>query len=54
MKFELTKDFIGGLNECIENKDQKFISMITDCHPADISEILDELEFKNLFSIRTT
>ena len=48
MKFELTKDFIGGLNECIENKDQKsIISMITDCHPADIAEILDELEFKN-------
>ena len=48
MKFELTKDFIGGLNESIENKDQKsIISMITDCHPADIAEILDELEFEN-------
>ena len=48
MKFELTKDFIGGLNECIENKDQKsIIAMITDCHPADIAEIFDELEFKN-------
>ncbi len=48
MKFELTKGFIGGLNECIENKDQKSINaMITDCHPADIAEILDELEFEN-------
>ncbi|MFL2569323.1 MAG: magnesium transporter [Flavobacteriales bacterium] len=48
MKFELTKDFIGELNECIENKDQKsIITMITDCHPADIAEILDELEFEN-------
>ena len=49
MKFELTKDFIGELNECIENKDQKsIITMITDCHPADIAEILDELEFENI------
>jgi magnesium transporter len=48
MKFELTKDFIGELNERIENKDQKSImTMITDCHPADIAEILDELEFEN-------
>ena len=48
MKFELSKDFIGELNERIENKDQKsIITMITDCHPADIAEILDELEFKN-------
>ena len=48
MKFELTKDFIGELNERIENKDQKsIINMITDCHPADIAEILDELEFEN-------
>jgi magnesium transporter len=48
MKFELTKDFIGEINERIENKDQKsIITMITDCHPADIAEILDELEFEN-------
>lgn len=48
MKFEITKDFIGELNERIENKDQKsIITMITDCHPADIAEILDELEFEN-------
>jgi len=48
MKFELTKDFIGELKERIENKDQKsIITSITDCHPADIAEILDELEFEN-------
>lgn len=48
MKFELTKDFIGELNERIENKDQKsIIAMITNCFPADIAEILDELEFEN-------
>ena len=48
MKFKLTKDFIGEINERIENKDRKsIIAMITDCHPADIAEILDELEFEN-------
>ena len=48
MKFELTKNFISELNEHIENKDQKsIIDMIIECHPADIAEIIDELEFKN-------
>ena len=48
MKFELTKNFISELNEHIENKDQKsIINMIIECHPADIAEIIDELEFKN-------
>ena len=48
MKFELSKDFIGEINKRIENKDRKsIISMITDCHPADIAEIIDELEFEN-------
>ena len=48
MKFELTKDFIGEINERIEKKDRKsIIAMITDCHPADIAEIIDELEFEN-------
>tara|TARA_Y100000589_G_scaffold117829_1_gene111902 strand:- start:24679 stop:26028 length:1350 start_codon:yes stop_codon:yes gene_type:complete len=48
MKFELTKNFISELNEHIENKDQKsIINMIIECHPADIAEIIDELEFEN-------
>ena len=48
MKFELTKNFISELNEHIENKDQKsIINMIIQCHPADIAEIIDELEFEN-------
>ena len=48
MKFELTNNFISELNEHIENKDQKsIIDMIIECHPADIAEIIDELEFKN-------
>ena len=48
MKFELSKDFIGEINKRIENKDRKsIIAMITDCHPADIAEIIDELEFEN-------
>jgi magnesium transporter len=45
MKFELTNEFISDLNSFIENNDQKsIIAMIADCHPADIAEILDELE----------
>jgi magnesium transporter len=48
MKFELTKNFISELNEHIEYKDQKsIITAISECHPADIAEIIDELEFKN-------
>jgi len=48
MKFELSKDFIGEINKRIENKDRKsIIAMITECHPADIAEIIDELEFEN-------
>ena len=48
MKFELTNNFIRELNKHIENKDQKsIINMIIECHPADIAEIIDELEFKN-------
>jgi magnesium transporter len=48
MKFELTNEFISDLNSFIENNDQKsIIAMIADCHPADIAEILDELELDN-------
>jgi magnesium transporter len=48
MKFELTIEFISELNELIHNKDQQSIlSSIQDCHPADIAEILDQLEFED-------
>jgi magnesium transporter len=48
MKFELTNEFISDLNSFIENNDQKsIIAMIAYCHPADIAEILDELELDN-------
>jgi magnesium transporter len=48
MKFELTNEFISDLNSFIENNDQKsIIAMIADCFPADIAEILDELELDN-------
>ena len=50
MKFELTNEFISDLNSFIENNDQKsIIAMIADCHPADIAEILDELELDNAY-----
>ena len=48
MKFELTKDNLSELNTLIYNKDSKSVlSFIEDCHPADIAEILDQLDFEN-------
>ena len=48
MKFDLTKDYLSELNALIDNKDSKSVlSFIEDCHPADIAEILDQLDFKN-------
>jgi magnesium transporter len=48
MKFELTKDYINELSGLVISKDPKSIlSFIEDCHPADIAEILDQLEFEN-------
>jgi hypothetical protein len=49
MKFELTKDNLSELNTLIYNKDSKSVlSFIEDCHPADIAEILDQLDFESL------
>jgi magnesium transporter len=48
MKFDLTKDYLSELNALIDNKDSKSVlSFIKDCHPADIAEILDQLDFEN-------
>jgi magnesium transporter len=48
MKFDLTKDYLSELNALIDNKDSKSVlSFIEDCHPADIAEILDQLDFEN-------
>jgi magnesium transporter len=48
MKFELTKDYLSELNALIDNKNSKSVmSFIEDCHPADIAEILDQLDFEN-------
>jgi len=48
MKFDLTKDYLSELNALIDNKDSKSVlSFIEDSHPADIAEILDQLDFEN-------
>ena len=48
MKFDLTKDYLSELNALNDNKDSKSVlSFIEDCHPADIAEILDQLDFEN-------
>lgn len=45
MQFELTTDFLSSLREAIRNNDkEKAHSIIVDLHPADIAEIMDELE----------
>ncbi len=48
MNFDLTKDYLSELKALIDNKDSKSVlSSIEDCHPADIAEILDQLDFEN-------
>lgn len=47
MKFELTKEYLDQLREAIGNADSGIVSkQIDDLHPADIAEILDELNLE--------
>ena len=46
MKFELTNNFINALSSQIEQQDNAAtLALIEHCHPADIAEILDHLDF---------
>ena len=46
MKFELTNNFINALSSQIEQQDNAAtLALINHCHPADIAEILDHLDF---------
>ena len=46
MKFELTKEFISDLSDAIASGNNTFIAnSLADLHPADISELLEELDF---------
>lgn len=48
MKFDLTKDYLSELNSLIDSKKAtSVLSLIEECHPADIAEILDQLDFEN-------
>lgn len=48
MKFELSKDFLSEINSLIEQQNSSsVVDLIKDCHPADIAEILDNIDFKN-------
>ncbi len=48
MKFDLTKDYLSELNSLIDSKKAaSVLSFIEECHPADIAEILDQLDFEN-------
>lgn len=54
MQFEITKDFIQDIRELIAVNDSKAVSKIFDeMHPADIAEVLDDLNFDEaVFVIR--
>ena len=47
MQFELTKEYLDQLRDAIKIGDSDLVSkQIIDLHPADIAEILDEINFK--------
>lgn len=47
MQFELTRDFVENLQQLIENKAVKEVAaLMVDLHPADIAEIMDELNME--------
>lgn len=54
MQFEITKDFLQEVEQLIANKDeQAVLTIFDDLHPADIAEVLDELNFEEaVFIIR--
>jgi len=54
MSFEVTKEFIKELQELItDGKDNTLLQLLDDLHPADITEIFDELSFdQNLYLIK--
>lgn len=48
MSSEITKEFINNIELLISKKDdQAILSLVSDEHPADIAEIIDELNLKN-------
>ncbi len=55
MKIELNRDFISQINQLIDQKaDQEIILMISELHPADIAEVMEQLdtnEAKYLFML---
>lgn len=45
MRFELNKEFLDSLQEAIQNKNESLVKeMVLELHPADIADILEELE----------
>ncbi|MFY9154086.1 MAG: magnesium transporter [Prolixibacteraceae bacterium] len=45
MKLELNREFIEQIKDLIENKvDQEIIQMISEFHPADIAEVMEQLD----------
>ena len=47
MSFELTRDFVSGLKDLIEQNDERSVtSLVAHLHPADIAEIFNELNIE--------
>jgi len=47
MQFELTKKYLGSIKESIKTADEiKLNSLVSELHPADIAEILDEVSMR--------
>jgi len=47
MQFELTREYLNDLKEAIVRNDElALIELVHDLHPADVAEILDELELE--------
>ena len=47
MQFELTKEFLDHLNNAVAaGAEQEVLMLIQDLHPADIAEILDEVDLE--------
>lgn len=48
MQFVLTKEYLDTLTDAIERQDQHFVrQMLDELYPADIAEILEDIEFEN-------
>lgn len=52
MQFELTKEYVSNLKDCLNNNlDSELLKEVNQLHPADIAEIIDELKEDEVFKL---